>query len=240
MGHLIGVTGTGTGVGKTVLTALLTVHLRGLGRQAIAIKPFCAGSWDDPRLLQAANDRERNLEEITPVYCSQGLAPLAALGEKEASQAISIATQSIEKERAVTEVLLIEGIGGVAVPITTTDTIGDVLHSVGAHHIVVGVNRLGVINEVVLTAGYLKSLGGQSPVIVLMEEASPDSSAASNLKVIRQVLGHDRLCTIPFLSGWGHESVASRAYQKELGKTLAQILSWVNVRPVDGQSGVLL
>src|SRR5487761_2142523 len=52
------ITGTDTGVGKTVLTALLTRFLRGRGVPAAALKPVCAGGRGDARALQAAARRE--------------------------------------------------------------------------------------------------------------------------------------------------------------------------------------
>ena len=240
MGQLIGVTGTGTGVGKTVLTALLTIQLRSTSQRAIAMKPFCAGSWADSELLQAANEQERTLEQITPVYCEQGLAPLAALGDEQAKQAVKTAVDSIRKEQEATSILLLEGIGGAAVPISVNTTVGEVFQAVGAQQLVVGVNRLGVINEVLLTSRYLEALGGRRPGIILMEEKEADQSAESNAEVISQVLGHSRICKIPFLGETGSVGSELKQHQKKLTKTLVEILSWVSVRPVDGRSGELL
>src|SRR2546429_4432134 len=72
------ITGTDTGVGKTVLTGLLVTHLRNQGTDALAIKPFCSGSRADAKLLQAIQDRELTLEEINPFYFPEPVAPLVA------------------------------------------------------------------------------------------------------------------------------------------------------------------
>ena len=53
MKKIIFVTGTDTGVGKTVLTALLLAHLRGQGRDALAMKPFCSGAAATPGCFRA-------------------------------------------------------------------------------------------------------------------------------------------------------------------------------------------
>src|SRR5205823_6869740 len=72
------ITGTDTGVGKTLLTALLLAHLRGLGCEARAIKPFCAGGREDAELLQRVQGCELTLHEINPFHFAEPLAPLVA------------------------------------------------------------------------------------------------------------------------------------------------------------------
>ena len=51
--RLIFITGTDTGVGKTLLTGLLLAHLRQRGQRAFALKPFCSGTRAEVRLLRA-------------------------------------------------------------------------------------------------------------------------------------------------------------------------------------------
>ena len=52
MSRIIFITGTDTGVGKTLLTGLLLHHLRQSGCHALAMKPFCCGSRADVEFLQ--------------------------------------------------------------------------------------------------------------------------------------------------------------------------------------------
>jgi len=76
--RIIFITGTDTGVGKTVLTALLISHLRQNGSPALALKPFCSGGRGDAELLHALQNRDLSLDEINPFHFSEPLAPLAA------------------------------------------------------------------------------------------------------------------------------------------------------------------
>ena len=62
------ITGTGTSVGKTVLTALLLQHLRAGRRACLAMKPFCSGSRADVELLAAVQDHEIAADEINPHF----------------------------------------------------------------------------------------------------------------------------------------------------------------------------
>ena len=60
------VTGTGTGVGKTVLSALLIRRLLRLGRAVRAFKPLCSGGRGDARVLEAALGGGQALGEVNP------------------------------------------------------------------------------------------------------------------------------------------------------------------------------
>jgi dethiobiotin synthetase len=72
------ITGTDTGVGKTVLTALLTRHLRERGVNAVALKPVCSGDRADARALHAASAGALTLDEINPWHFRAPMAPLLA------------------------------------------------------------------------------------------------------------------------------------------------------------------
>src|SRR5882672_6525542 len=72
------ITGTDTGVGKTLITALLLERLRSRGAHALAIKPFCSGSRQDVALLQSLQPHELSDEVMNPFYFHEPLAPLIA------------------------------------------------------------------------------------------------------------------------------------------------------------------
>src|ERR1700722_12577845 len=72
------ITGTDTGVGKTVLTALLTRFLRERGLNVAALKPVCSGNRADARALSAAMNGALKLDEINPWHFRTPLAPLLA------------------------------------------------------------------------------------------------------------------------------------------------------------------
>ena len=81
MEKIIFVTGTDTGVGKTVLTAMLLTYLRKKGANALGMKPFCSGSRGDARLLRACQKGCLTLDEINPFYFDKPLA--AGRGREE-------------------------------------------------------------------------------------------------------------------------------------------------------------
>ena len=75
---IIFITGTDTGVGKTLLTALLLHHLRQTGVRALAMKPFCSGGRADVKLLQSLQPGELSDEEMNPFFFKEPIAPLIA------------------------------------------------------------------------------------------------------------------------------------------------------------------
>ena len=83
MGKIIFVTGTDTGVGKTLLTALLLQHLRAHGQSALAIKPFCSGGREDAELLHSLQENELTLDEMNPFHFKKPLAPYLAATRRE-------------------------------------------------------------------------------------------------------------------------------------------------------------
>jgi dethiobiotin synthetase len=237
VGSTIFITGTGTGVGKTILTALLTVHLRASGVNALAMKPYCSGSLNDSELLEAANGGELSLKQITPVFCPKPLAPLAALEREESHDALQEAKRAISENSEQCEYLLVEGIGGVAVPLAPSYSVGHLIAEIADHQIIVGTNRLGIINETILTNYFLEGLGKPRNHIVLMKKDTESLSAESNTDIVKTILGHSRLTELPFLGLELSDIRAIEACQIKISKTLAQICGWVKFSSADRRSG---
>src|SRR5471032_141597 len=72
------ITGTDTGVGKTILTVLLVKFLGEHGVNVAALKPICSGGRGDARKIFAAMDGALSLDEINPWYFRAAVAPLLA------------------------------------------------------------------------------------------------------------------------------------------------------------------
>ena len=182
--RIIFITGTDTGVGKTLLTALLLCHLRQTGSPALAIKPFCAGSRSDAELLHALQDGELTLDEINPFYFPEPLAPLVAARKQKRSirlddvldQIRSVVLRRLpaaagkalrhQSQKSKTKTLLVEGAGGLLVPLgenfTFLDLISTLTFTTRPGVIVVARNRLGTINHSLLTFRALKSAAPRS------------------------------------------------------------------------------
>src|ERR1035437_4675047 len=111
------ITGTDTGVGKTVLTALLARFLRGRGLNAAALKPVCSGNRADARKIFAALDGALTLDEINPWHFRSPVAPLLAARLEKKSVKLAQVLEHIRATRKKFDVLLVEGAGGLLSPL---------------------------------------------------------------------------------------------------------------------------
>jgi dethiobiotin synthetase len=176
---VIVITGTDTGVGKTLVTACLARALRLRGCDVRVVKPFASGidpnqdeevafRADDALLLRGASGMDE--AELTDIRLRSFQAPLtpqtaAALEGRDADyDAVVRETQAI---MASSSLLLIEGVGGVAVPITPGKLFSDFLVDLGAPPcFIVSRSQLGTINHTYLTVEHLRRK--QVPILGLI------------------------------------------------------------------------
>ena len=101
------ITGTDTGVGKTVLTALLLAYARRKGIHALAVKPFTAGGKGDVRLLQSLQPGELTDAEMNPHAYAAPFAPwVAARGRGVTLDGIATSLRALRRR---CDLLLVEG-----------------------------------------------------------------------------------------------------------------------------------
>jgi dethiobiotin synthetase len=225
MRRIIFITGTGTGAGKTVLTALLLAHLREPGCRALALKLFCSGSRADARLLQRLQHPALTLEETNPFFFRHPLAPwVAARAAGRAQITFSRALQVVKNLSRRTETLLVEGSGGILVPLGDDYTLADLAAKLSPRILVAGVNGLGIINHACLTVKQLQTVGIKEVVIVLMSPAKPDLSSKTNVGVIRRLLPGVPVFMLPYLGEKASNVANVKQSAKYLKKTLAQVL----------------
>src|SRR5262245_9717014 len=96
-GKIIFITGTDTGVGKTILTGLLVNHLRAEGVHALAMKPFCSGGRGDVKLLRAMQDAELTEKEINPFYFPEPVAPHVSAKQRKHPVLLGEVVREIKK-----------------------------------------------------------------------------------------------------------------------------------------------
>lgn len=220
--QILVVTGTGTGVGKTVLSALLVRRCVQTGRPVRAFKPLCSGGRDDAKALAAASGGAQTLDEINPWHFEAPLSPaLAARLERQTVSLMQVA-EHIGRHFTRSGLTLVEGAGGLLSPLTADGDNRDLILRLRAFPLIVASNRLGVIHDVRATLGSLPpSLRNRAPV-VLMAPAAADASTVRNARSLSDYHPADRIVEVPRVSeeiqsGAGSPSVA-------LNRKLDQIL----------------
>src|ERR1041385_3644959 len=152
----LGVAGTDTGVGKTVVAAALLVLLRQRGGRVSGMKPIETGVLSgecgaDATLLRAAAGGFDPPVDVCPVSLAAPLAPLVAA--REAGRRIDLedldrAFARLCRRRAA---VIVEGAGGLLTPITWTLGYDGLFLRWGLDIVIVAGNRLGVLNHTLLT-----------------------------------------------------------------------------------------
>jgi dethiobiotin synthetase len=151
------ITATGTEVGKTFAAAALIRHLRQMGRSVEAIKPVVSGfdpedyAASDPALLLQALGYPAtlpNIERISPWRFRAAMSPDAAARKEDrridVDEVVAFCQSAIEQRQ---DILLIEGIGGVMVPLDGQRTILDVMMALQLPLILVTGSYLGTISH---------------------------------------------------------------------------------------------
>ncbi len=193
------VTGTDTGVGKTVLTALLARHLRRRGINVAALKPVASGGRADARVLRAALDGSLTLAEINPWHFRASLAPVLAARREHKRVTKAAVLAHIRKMQKRFELVLVEGAGGLLSPLGEDFNSRDLIAALRATPIVVGPNRIGVVNQVLLTLGALPRTAAARARVVLVSPPKPDAATATNAKLLAEFFDAKRIFPLPWL-----------------------------------------
>jgi dethiobiotin synthetase len=182
------ITGTDTGVGKTVLTALLTRFLRERGINVAALKPVCSGGRADARVLRAAMNGALTLDEINPWHFRAPIAPLLAARKENRRVKLPqvLAHTRMMQERF--DILLVEGAGGLLSPLGENFHSRDLISVLHAIPIVVAQNKLGAVNHILLTLEALPKNLRAKARIVLFSQPKPDVAAKSNAKLLAEFI----------------------------------------------------
>jgi dethiobiotin synthetase len=151
------ITATGTEVGKTFVAASLIRHLRQMGRTVEAIKPVVSGfdpeaaAASDPGILLEALGFPvtlTNIERIAPWRFRAAMSPDAAARLEDRridlDEVVAFCRSAIEHRQ---EILLIEGVGGVMVPLDEQRTVLDVMMALQLPLILVAGSYLGTISH---------------------------------------------------------------------------------------------
>ena len=183
------ITGTDTGVGKTVFTANTVHALRQTGVNALAVKPFASGGMEDANELHRALGGALSIGEITPFVFREPLTPmLAARLEGRQVPVQSVVEHLLAISRGC-EHLLVEGAGGVLSPLGEGYGLLEIAKEVGGKMVVVGKNRLGVINHALLTIHRIESAKVVWSGVVLMDEVACGTVQDGNVEVLEELSG---------------------------------------------------
>lgn len=162
------VTGTDTGVGKTLACCTLLHALAARGVRATPMKPIAAGAverggrWvneDTLRLLEAAGMDAAAAELVTPIVLREPMAPHIAAQREGRRITLQPVVSALSQLAASGDFLVVEGVGGFRVPLDDgLDTV-DLARAIGLPVVLVVGLRLGCLNHALLTAQAIDAAG---------------------------------------------------------------------------------
>ncbi len=161
------VTGTDTGVGKTVVAGALIAGLTRSGFRVAPFKPVAAGCTgapgalrnDDALTLSSLSGRSLPYEEVNPVALAPPIAPHIAAAEAGVRLSAAELADAGRRVAKGDDVLVAEGAGGWLVPLAYPETMADLAVALGLPVVLVVGLRLGCLNHALLTARAIRETG---------------------------------------------------------------------------------
>lgn len=204
------ITGTDTGVGKTIVAGAIAAYLRSQGMSVGVMKPAETGCREkdgelypvDAAYLKKISGSTDPLDTICPYRFTEPLAP--AVAAKRAGKKVNV--ELIKKRfKAIAEshdAVLVEGAGGLMVPLAGKYLFLDLAAELGLPLVIVGRAGLGTINHTLLTLNAARERGIDISGIIL-NQTRPESGASveSNPQVLKELGGTKRVFSLPYAPG---------------------------------------
>ena len=214
------VTGTDTGVGKTMIAAAIVTALRARGLRALGFKPAETGVsgnvTTDSEVLALASG-EHNILARPLLQLAEPIAPAVAAERAGVTLDPDDIEARIRRLRQDGYALVVEGSGGVMVPLSWGYTVLDLAQACDLDAVVVARPGLGTLNHVALTVMMLRSY--QIPIrgIVLNgRSATPDLAEATNPASLSRMLHGVRIVEVPHDPSGAPIPAASRVVDRLL------------------------
>lgn len=200
------VTGTDTGVGKTIVARGLIQALRAQGLDVAAMKPVETGvGRDGPAdalALANATDHSEPLELICPLQFELPAAPSVAAADAQSPLHLETVRSAWQALQSRHEFVVVEGAGGLLVPLMANFDMGDLALEMRLPLVVVARPALGTINHTLLTIREAKRRGlGLLGVIFSHAERNLSAADQKNFDALKDSLGNTVLGEVPFLEG---------------------------------------
>ncbi len=199
-GEAFFVTGTDTGLGKTVAMFALGVLLKERGLDVGVMKPVQCGG-DDAAFLKRSLNIPDSLNEINPFFAPEPLSPNLAFRRAKININPKKIIEIYQSLRSQHDVLLIEGAGGLMVPIQDDYWVADLIKELNCEILIVARLGLGTINHTLLTVEQARGMGIKIKGIIFCENKKTASGIPekTNPEIIRRLSGVPVLGTIPYL-----------------------------------------
>ena len=212
------ITGTDTGVGKTVVTLGLMQYLQAQGRSVVAMKPVASGCERTAAGLRNADAVQLQQQAsvpldyalVNPYAFEPAIAPhiaAAQAGVRINSDKILSAYRELAGQA---DCVLVEGVGGWQVPLTADETMADLARALALDVVLVVAIRLGCLNHALLTAESIAAGGSVLRGWVANQVTPVTAFAQENINTLESMLSPPLLGVLPAMPGIGAKIVAEK------------------------------
>lgn len=209
MGKAWFITGTDTNVGKTFVSTGLARAFKHRGLSAGVMKPVETGcptvdgvlAPEDALALKEASGSKDPIDLINPFRFAPALAPLIASETEGRLIVPALIKKAFDLIRANHDATIVEGAGGLLVPVTNDMTMAGIARLLDIPVIIVAAARLGVINQTAMTVECAKARGLSIAGVILnnlSEPGSGDISIKYNASAIERLTGVKILAEMPY------------------------------------------
>ncbi len=217
------ITGTDTGVGKTVVAAALIKAIGTFGLKVGGMKPIetgCCREGDvlipsDGMFLKSIAHMDETVNDITPYCFEHPLAPMVA-GEIEGISVDVVAiTRAFEELAEKYQAIVVEGAGGLLVPISRNYYMLDLAKEFSLPLIVVARPGLGTLNHTLLTVNYAIKEGLQVAGIIINYTYPPEDNMAekTNPQIFKKISSVPLIGIFPYMCAMSDEEFEKLAFK---------------------------
>ncbi len=204
------ITGTHTGIGKTLVTAALARELRAAGRDAIALKPVMSGFDEgdvvgsDAGVLLAAQGIAPTPDAVARISPFRFAAPISPdmAAEREGRHIdlralVAFCRNSVQPGRTT----LVEGVGGVMTPLAPGATVLDWIAALGCPAVLVAGSYLGTISHTLTAVAAMAARGAAPRTIVVSQSEDQPVPLADTVATIRRETAPVPVVALPRIAG---------------------------------------
>jgi dethiobiotin synthetase len=212
------VTGTDTGIGKTVITLGLMQYLQDRGFTVAGMKPVASGCEATPQGLR--NDDAVQLQrqascrlpyaQVNPVTLAAPVAPHIAASQDGASISVAAIRRIFDDVARRADRVVVEGVGGWRVPLGEHETLADLARALGLPVVLVVGMRLGCLNHALLTAEAIAHDGLHLAGWVANCLPPAPEALEENIIALETRLSAPLLGVVPALAGLDVQAIARR------------------------------
>ena len=196
------VTGTDTGIGKTIVSCALLSAYSARDNVVIGMKPVVTGrvcgEWADVKAIVAASSVAAPREWVNPYAFIPPISPHLAAKEAGIEIDIEVIRQACRNLQKISDVVVVEGVGGIMVPLNDRNDVADMAYALDLPVILVVGMRLGCLNHALITAKIIQASGLKLAGWVANQIDPQMNSFDENLHTLKERLNCPLLGVLPF------------------------------------------